>query len=95
MSRVLCGVATKKPVEIHYFNWDRYSKSNLFELKEWVKAFGDPVEGVLDIKGDVILVKTLEGSSYMLPDNYVIIRGVRGEYYPCEKKIFKETYIES
>ena len=38
-------------------------------------------------------VATLEGQVRAKVGDY-IIRGVRGEYYPCEKSIFEETYDE-
>jgi hypothetical protein len=38
-------------------------------------------------------VTTLEGQVRARVGDY-IIRGVRGEFYPCEKSIFEETYYE-
>ncbi|WP_096761194.1 hypothetical protein [Paenibacillus larvae] len=35
--------------------------------------------------------KTLEGHHIVCPGDY-IIRGVKGEYYPCKPDIFTETY---
>lgn len=84
------GTATKKPVEIH---WLRYDKNKQSALYDWVVSFKDnlfkhfPNDGSDDLK-----VMTIEGSSYVVPDGYIIIRGVRGEYYPCEPGIFQETY---
>jgi len=37
-------------------------------------------------------VNTLEGTSYEVPNGYIIIRGIEGEYYPCEAKIFDKTH---
>lgn len=37
-------------------------------------------------------IKTLEGTSYMLDKNDYIIRGVKGEFYPCKPDIFEMTY---
>ena len=37
------------------------------------------------------LVNTLEGLMKGLAGDY-LIKGVRGEFYPCEKSIFEETY---
>lgn len=39
----------------------------------------------------VIEVKTLEGTMEALPNDY-IIRGVKGELYPCKPDIFAATY---
>lgn len=38
-------------------------------------------------------VETLEGQVRAKVGDY-IIKGVRGEFYPCEKSIFEETYYE-
>lgn len=37
-------------------------------------------------------VHTLEGISYTLTDGDWVIRGVKGEYYPCKPDIFESTY---
>lgn len=37
-------------------------------------------------------VHTLEGTSYDLRDGDWVIRGVKGEYYPCKSDIFEMTY---
>ena len=87
--------AQKKPVVIDYFSVDARTASIEGRLQHWMGAFGDtfsthfeaPVDGVSGLK-----VKTLEGTSYDVTTADVIIRGVKGEYYPCKKDIFKETY---
>lgn len=40
-----------------------------------------------------IVIETLEGDMLAREGDY-IIRGVRGEFYPCAKDIFEETYEE-
>lgn len=40
---------------------------------------------------DAICVYTLEGPMWFDEGDY-IIKGVRGEFYPCQKDIFEETY---
>lgn len=37
------------------------------------------------------LCPTLEGEHIVCPDDY-IIKGVKGEFYPCKPDIFKMTY---
>lgn len=41
-----------------------------------------------------VAIKTLEGTSYELTNNDWIIKGVKGEFYPCKPDIFKQTYEE-
>lgn len=38
-----------------------------------------------------LIVMTLEGEMFAAP-GWWIIKGVRGEFYPCEGSIFEETY---
>ena len=38
-----------------------------------------------------LYIKTLEGDMLVSHGDYVI-KGVRGEFYPCKPDIFKETY---
>ena len=40
---------------------------------------------------DTILIKTLEGTMEARPGDW-IIRGVKGELYPCKPDIFAATY---
>jgi hypothetical protein len=87
------GKAVKKPVEI---NWIKWTGNNHTELITWVESFGQKYEDnfISDIENNKIklFVKTLEGTSYDVPYGYTIIRGVEGEFYPCESKIFTKTY---
>ena len=92
MAKRLCGTATKRPVVIHYFRWQGHSESHMHDLEAWITAFKDKFEDVIDLSQGAPRVLTLEGISYELPKGYVIIRGVAGEYYPCEPKIFNDTY---
>lgn len=39
----------------------------------------------------VILINTLEGEMRADPDDFVI-KGVKGEFYPCKPDIFEESY---
>lgn len=88
----LCGKATKKPVEIDWFHWKRYSEPHIHELEAWIESFGTSFRESIFIKDNYIMINTLEGHSYAVPDNYIIIRGVQGEFYPCEISIFNATY---
>lgn len=88
------GKAVKKPVEIHWFLYKGWSASHVKELMAWTQSFGKDFGDVFEFgatKG-YLKVKTLEGSSYNVPDGYIIIRGVQGEFYPCDPEIFKQTY---
>lgn len=88
----ICGMASKKPVKINWFRWRGFSKTKLNELKTWIESLGENPDDVLEINDNNLKIKTLEGSSYNVPEDYIIIRGIKGEYYPCERNIFNQTY---
>lgn len=88
----LCGRATKKPVEINWFKWQGHSVTHVRELKAWIESLGENPKDVLDESRTEIRIKTLEGTSYALSDGNIVIRGVKGEYYPCNSLIFLKTY---
>lgn len=73
----------KKPVEIEAIQFTGY---NYKEVEEFV---GQP----LYISYEMVAIPTLEGIMRCKANNYVI-KGVRGEFYPCDREIFEETYEE-
>ena len=82
------GHYRKKPVEIEALQW---SGSNWHEMLAWVKWEGHGDVWVTD--GDKLIIPTLEGDMTASPGDW-IIRGVKGEHYPCRNDIFLETYEE-
>lgn len=78
----------KKPVVVSAVQFDgNYRCLDIFSINE-VKDF---IMG-LDYKGnDCIKIPTLEGLMTAYIGDY-IIRGVKGEYYPCKPDIFEATY---
>lgn len=73
---------TKKPVQVEavYFGADVDAN----EVAHW--CGGTAVEST-----DSIKIPTLEGTMIALRDDW-IIRGVKGEFYPCKAEIFEATY---
>ena len=86
--------AQKKRIIVDYFEISIDTFLNESLLKEWVNSFGDKFHEHFEMDFDPceIKVKTLEGTSYNITDNDVIIRGIKGEYYPCKKDIFNNSY---
>ena len=82
--------AQKKPVVIDFIEINVNTTPE--EIKSWVETFNQKFEDYFDDNGENLKVKTLEGTSYDVTTSDVIIRGVKGEYYPCKKDIFEETY---
>lgn len=77
----------KKPVVIEAIRWNG-SGSDYVEIKEMDGANGG---GSIDIRDGALYIETLEGSMRADVGDW-IIRGVKGELYPCKPDIFAATY---
>jgi len=80
----------KKPIEIEAFQWT--GGHDQTEDPQWCvdAIINDEVEIVCG--DDLHLeIKTLEGIMRAEPGDY-IIKGVKGEIYPCKPDIFEMTY---
>lgn len=82
--------AQKKPVIIDYCP---VPIGDSIYLMDFIEEMGDNPTDVLDLDVDGnFKVKTLEGISYDLTEDDVLIKGIKGEYYPCKKDIFEQSY---
>ncbi|MEK5414483.1 hypothetical protein [Paenibacillus sp. FSL L8-0708] len=77
----------KKPVVIDAFKWT--GDPDQTEDPQWI------IErikmGQVSFANGLMYIKTLEGIMESQPGDY-IIRGVKGEIYPCKPDIFEATY---
>lgn len=84
----------KKPVVIEAIQFTRKSFN---DIVKWIDAERTTmVEWDYDSKIDddtYIVIKTLEGNMKVNLTDWVI-RGVKGEFYPCRDDIFRMTYEE-
>jgi len=81
----------KKPIEVEAI---QIKVENMPELKRFLIDNLD--KGRIEIsfsEGIEIIIPTLEGDMKAHEGDY-IIKGVKGELYPCRKDIFEETYEE-
>lgn len=73
----------KKPLVIEAA---QLTEDTMHEVAEWcggaIRQFGEAWS---------VRVPTLEGELFAAPGSW-IIKGVKGEFYPCEPEIFAETY---
>ena len=74
----------KKPVEIEAVQW---TGSNQTEIADWSRG----TQRYIEFEGDICRIQTLEGIMTASKDDY-IIKGVKGEFYPCKPDIFEMTY---
>lgn len=69
---------------------------NVSEIKDFIGENGDAYTAgsILDRPHTVVTIHTLEGDMRATDGDY-IIKGIKGEFYPCRKDIFEETYEPS
>ena len=88
----------KKPIEIEAV---QFTGDNDDEIANFLKGQRADVglRATLSDEGKVlsyekyIILKTLEGEMKAIEGDY-IIKGIKGEFYPCKPDIFDETYEE-
>lgn len=81
----------KKPVVVEARQFNQCTTKEQHELADW--CFG-LLRGIsLDPEQRVIQIQTLEGEIEASYGDW-IIKGVKGEFYPCKPDIFEATYEE-
>ncbi|MFZ7282505.1 hypothetical protein ACLSZW_02290 [Avibacterium avium] len=89
----------KKPVEIEARQINFNDDKNLIEITEWkddVDLSSIYYSALAKIRSDIkshdgYPIRTLEGIM-IASDGDWIIKGIRGEFYPCKPDIFEQTY---
>lgn len=79
----------KKPVIIDAIQYVDDRPDTLREIQRFMN--GDVAISYKDPASPKLLIPTLEGTMQASIGDY-IIKGVRGEFYPCKPEIFLETY---
>lgn len=71
----------KRPIIIQAF---QLTELNIDEIRSWCNGrTGDVIDG--------ITIPTMEGDMIASNNDYVI-KGIKGEFYPCKPDIFEATY---
>ena len=77
----------KKPIPVEA---RQLTNESIQGVVDWIRASGTDAWWARE---NNIYIATLEGAMRGREGDYVI-RGVGGEFYPCAKNIFEETYEE-
>lgn len=77
----------KKPVVIDAIQLQSLEILHLMSIQQFV-GLG---EDIFEVEEDGLVIKTLEGNMKASIGDY-IIKGIKGEYYPCKPDIFEATY---
>lgn len=78
----------KKPVVIEAV---QFTGENGDAIYEWANPSGDAAEAPITIDLPILTIYTLDGNMEAKHGDY-IIKGVKGEFYPCKPDIFEATY---
>lgn len=78
----------KKPVKICAVKW---TGNNFDEIADFAGA--DSLVLIGGHRDPQLKIYTLEGDHHVTVGDW-IIRGVKGEFYPCKPDIFEQTYEE-
>lgn len=89
--RALYTKYRKKPIEIEAI---KYTQDTFNQVYVWLEQ--ECPNFVCDNRNDPVyfIIPTLEGDMKLMPGDY-LIRGVKGEFYPCKADIFELSYDES
>lgn len=92
----MMGKYRKRPVEIEAVEWqDDFIVDGEDTAPAWVKeAFGNGTLRFGDEDPWELYVDTLEGRMLVSVGDY-IVKGVKGELYPCKPDVFAMTYEEA
>ena len=78
----------KKPIEVEAVQFDGENWNELFEF-----TGNDTEKTSRNFLDKEFRIHTLEGTMLAYPGDY-IIKGIKGEFYPCKSDIFEESYEE-
>lgn len=82
----------KKPVVIEAYQFNG-SSTDVAKITAWMEGGDCPRKGGIGTRdcGRTIEIETLEGMHTARMGDW-IIKGVKGEFYPCKPDIFEMTY---
>lgn len=79
----------KKPIEVEAM---QFTGHNCYDILRFTNRGDLLLAGLNELKQtDHPIIETLEGNMEAKPGDW-IIRGVKGEFYPCKPDIFNATY---
>jgi len=88
------GFFRTKPVVIEAIRWmgGDYEILTVFCGRNWSRADAVDEVGPPNDPEGVVVYNPLESQWLNVPVGHWIIRGIRGELYPCDPDVFNKTY---
>ena len=80
----------KEPVKVEAIKLD--IPNNDKEVLAFIGAFDENGSAVVDFEKKTMTIPTLEGVMTAQNGDY-IIKGIKGEFYPCKADIFENSYV--
>ena len=80
----------KRPLVIEAIQWTGDNCDDIW--CEFPDCWGGGIAEYSDNDDDLV-IRTLEGDMYAHIGDY-IVKGIKGEFYPCKKDIFEESYTK-
>jgi len=84
----------KKPVVIDAIQWPGEMEEDdprIANIEKWCEDMGANPDNMMMMDDGTVAIYTLEGEMAAQPGDF-IIRGIKGELYPCKPDIFEATY---
>lgn len=81
----------KRPVVIEAVQWLPEDMEQAGGMAAWLQIGNCDFEIGNQFSPRSLYIRTLEGVMEAAPEDW-IIKGVKGEFYPCKPDIFAETY---
>ena len=81
----------KKPIIVEAVQWD--GNEYIEDLVNWCDRRNGRVLGWYGDGTKTLRIETLEGPLRVIPGDW-IIKGIKGEFYPCKPDVFEATYQE-
>lgn len=81
----------KKPVEIEAIQWNGMNVPEIIDFAEDACTIDMLAYSNTDQPIYTLVIHTLEGDMLAKPGDF-IIKGVKGEFYPCKPDVFEQTY---
>ena len=83
----------KKPLVIEAVKWTGENFTELAKLLGSLEEGRPEKRAIYNESDNTLKIHTLEGEMTASPGDY-IIKGVKGEVYPCKPDVFEQTYEE-
>lgn len=81
----------KKPVTIEAIQWNGNNYALIEKWSQGSVSLYDHSRRLLNSEFPILDIETLEGNMAAYINDW-IIKGVKGEFYPCKPDIFEATY---